>query len=170
MIAPEDPMARRVLVASIGVLVLAVLSFALLATAALAAAQDPFTGTWALNHAKSHLPPPVPRSVVSHIQCDDKGVSVREEIVDADGTAHTATARAGFDGKDYPVVGTPLADTVSYRRVDARTLEGTSKKSGKVLVHETVVVSPDGRTMTATYTGQDAQGKEVVGTAVFDRR
>jgi hypothetical protein len=133
-------------------------------------AQDPFTGTWKLNLAKSHLPPPVPRSVVSHIECDDRGVSIREDIVDADGKAQTVTGKAGFDGKDYPVVGSPLADTVSYRRVDARTIQGASKKAGRVLVHETVAVALDGRTMTATYTGKDAQGHEVVGTAVFEKQ
>jgi hypothetical protein len=148
---------------------LAVLLCALAMTAG-AAAQDPFTGTWKLNHAKSHLPPPVPRSLVTQIACDDTSVSVREEIVDADGKAQTVTVRAGLDGKDYPVVGTPVADMVSYQRGDARTLKGTSKKGGKVLVHETVVVSADGKTMTATYTGLDAQGKEIVGTAVFEKQ
>lgn len=147
---------------------------ALLAVLALsapgAAAQDPFTGTWKLNLAKSHLQPPIPRSLVTHIQCDDKGVSIREEIVDADGKPQTATGKAGFDGKDYPVVGTPFADTVTYQRVDANTIKGTSKKNGKVLVHETVVVAPDGKTMTATYTGTDAQGKAVIGTAFFEKQ
>jgi hypothetical protein len=136
----------------------------------LASPQDPFTGTWTLNLAKSRLPPPVPRSLVSHIECDQKGVSIREEVVDAEGRPQTITCKVGFDGKDYAVVGSPVADAVSYQRVDARTIRGTSKKHGIALVHETVVVSADGKTMTATYTGVDAQGKAVVGTAVFERQ
>lgn len=141
-----------------------------LAATLLAAEPDPFTGTWKLNLAKSNLLPPVPRSVVSHIECDGKSVSVREEIVDANGRHQTATVKAGLDGKDYPVVGSPLADAVSYRRIDSHTLEGTSKKAGQVLVHETVIISPDGKTMTATYSGMDARGKEVTGTAVFEKQ
>jgi len=38
-----------------------------------------------------------------------------------------------------------------------------------VIVTETVVVSPDGRKMTANYSGAGASGKQVAGTAVFDR-
>ena len=136
---------------------------------AAASSDDAFTGTWKLVLAKSHLLPPIPRSLVTHIECTTTGLTVREEIVDSDGKAMTVTAKAGFDGKDYPVTGTQFADTVSYQRVDARTIKGTSKKGGKVLVHETAVVSPDGKTMTATYEGKDAQGKDVVATAVFEK-
>lgn len=146
-----------------------VLASALAATL-LATAPDPFTGTWQLNLAKSKLSPPVPRSVVSYIECDGTSVSVREEIVDANGQRQTATVKAAFDGKDYPIVGSPLADAVSYQRIDSDTLKGTSKKGGKVMVYETVVVSPDGKTMTATYSGADAEGQQVTGTAVFEKQ
>jgi hypothetical protein len=132
--------------------------------------QDPFTGTWKLDLGKSRLQPPAPRSLVTHIQCDETGISVREEIVDADGKPLTVTGKAGFDGRDYPVIGTPFADTVSYQRVDAHTIRGASKKGGKVLVHETVIVSQDGKTMTATYTAKDPQGREIVSTAVLEKQ
>jgi hypothetical protein len=141
-----------------------------IAAVVLASGPDPFTGTWQLNLAKSKLPPPVPRSVISYIECDGRSVSVREEIVDANGQRQTAIVKAAFDGKDYPVVGSPAADTVSYRRIDSHTLKGTSKKGGKVLLDETAVVSPDGRTMTATYSWADAEGKQVTATAVLERR
>jgi hypothetical protein len=132
--------------------------------------QDPFTGTWKINLAKSHLPPPMPRSLVTHIECDAAGLTVREEIVDADGRPMTVTGKAGFDGKDYPVTGTPFADTVSYQRVDSHTIKGTSKRGGKIVTHETVIVSLDGKTMTATYTSKDAQGNDSVATAVFEKQ
>jgi hypothetical protein len=120
-----------------------------MAATLLATAPDPFTGTWQLNLAKSKLSPPVPRSVVSYIECGGKSASVREDIVDATGQRQTATVKAAFDGKDYPIVGSPLADAVSYQRIDSHTLKGTRKKGGKVPVYETVVVSPDGKTMIA---------------------
>jgi hypothetical protein len=130
-----------------------------MAATLLATAPDPFTGTWQLNLAKSKLSPPVPRSVVSYIECGGKSASVREDIVDATGQRQTATVKAAFDGKDYPIVGSPLADAVSYQRIDSHTLKGTRKKGGKVPVYETVVVSPDGKTMIATYSGTDAEGR-----------
>jgi hypothetical protein len=163
-------MGRRNVSALLSVLTLALVLAVARDARPAAPAEDPFTGTWKLAPARSRLQPPIPRSLVTHIQCDEKGLSVREEIVDADGKPKTVTGKAGFDGRDYLVTGTPFADTVSYRRVDARTIKGTSKKDGKILVHETVIVSPDGKTMTATYEGKDAQGKDVVATAVFEKQ
>jgi hypothetical protein len=136
----------------------------------LVAADDPFTGTWKLNLAKSNLPPPLPQSVTTYVQCDGQSINVREETVDDNGQRHTASIKARFDGREYPLIGTPRADTVVYERLDALTIKGTSRKNGKVLVHETVVLSPDGRTLTTTYSGADAEGKAVIGTAVFEKQ
>lgn len=136
-------------------------------TPLIAGQADPFTGTWKLNHAKSSLPAPAPQSVVSHIECTPKWVSVREEIVDANGQPQTVTGKAGFDGKDYPIAGSPSVDHVSYQRIDARTIKGTAKKNGQVVMHETVVLSPDGKTFTATYAGPDGKA---VGSALFEKQ
>ncbi len=141
-----------------------------LGLARLVAAGDPFTGTWKLNLTKSELPPPLPRSVIVYIECDGQSISIREETEDQDGQRHTANIKARFDGKEYPLVGTPRADMVVYERLDARTIRGTSRKNGKVLVHETVVLSPDGKTVTTTYSGANAEGKAVIGTAVFEKQ
>ena len=83
------------------------------------------------------------------------------------GEALTATVNARFDSKDYPITGSPFADTVTYQRTDSRTLKSTAKKAGKVVVNETAVVSKDSKTLTATYFGTDSTGKQVTGSAVF---
>jgi hypothetical protein len=54
--------------------------------------------------------------------------------------------------------------------VDRNTIKGIAKKAGKVIMHETVVVSPDGESMTGTYSGTDATGKQVIAVAVFERK
>ena len=77
---------------------------------------------------------------------------------------------ARFDGKDYPVTGSPFADAVAYERIDSRTLKGTVKKAGKVVTSETVTISADGKTLTGTYSGTDATGKQVDAVAVLDRQ
>lgn len=97
-------MLRRTTAAALCVLALAPLLHGANACAD-TAAQDPFTGTWKLNLAKSTLPQPSPQSLTSYIECDGTWLSVREEIVDAEGQSHTVTGKAAFDGKDYPVVG-----------------------------------------------------------------
>ena len=135
----------------------------------LAAAADPFTGTWQLNLSKSKLPSPLPRRQVVHIRADRNGIQVREEIVNEDGRPMTVTVKAKFDGKDYPVSGSPFADTVAYQRIDSHTLKGVVKKTGKIVTTETATVSPDGSTLTGAYTGTDAAGRQVDAVAVFEK-
>jgi hypothetical protein len=136
----------------------------------LVAAADPFSGAWTLNLSKSNLPPPLPRSQMVHIQAHRNGIEIREEVVNEDGHPMIVTVRAKFDGKDYPVSGSPFADSVRYQRIDSHTLKGVVKKAGKVVTTETVTVSPDGRTLTGAYTGTDATGKQVDAVAVFERK
>ncbi len=138
--------------------------------AAAAGGADPFTGVWKLNFEKSQLAPPAPRSVVGHVECDGRTISERVEVIDAEGRASTAFVKAAFDGEFYPLIGSPLADSVRYERIDERTIRGTSRKDGKILVTELVVLSEDGRTMTVTYSGTDAQGTPVTGTSVFEKQ
>ncbi|MBZ5538099.1 MAG: hypothetical protein LAO31_19275 [Acidobacteriia bacterium] len=134
------------------------------------AAEDPFSGQWKLNPSKSKLPPPLPQSQVSYIEADATHIQVREEIINDKGERMTITVDAKFDGKDYPIVGAPSADTVAYQRLNSRTVKGVAKKDGKVILRETVVVSPDGMTMTGTYHGTDATGRQVRAVAVFDKQ
>jgi hypothetical protein len=54
--------------------------------------------------------------------------------------------------------------------VDRNTIKSVAKKAGKVVMNETVVVSPDGKSMTATYLSTDASGKQVTNVAVFERK
>lgn len=129
-------------------------------------AADPFSGVWKLNLAKSKLPPPAPQSQTVRSEADAGGIRVREEVVNDKGERLNVSVDARFDGKDYAVTGTPFADTVAYRRLDSRTLKGTVKKAGNVVLLETVVVSADGKTLTGTYSSPD--GKPV-GVAVFDK-
>lgn len=77
---------------------------------------------------------------------------------------------AAYDGKDAPITGNPAYDTVSRKSVSATTTETTYKKSGKVVVAQTNVLSADGKTMTVTAKGTDAQGKPINTVLVFDRQ
>jgi hypothetical protein len=59
---------------------------------------------------------------------------------------------------------------ISLKRIDARTVERTNKKDGKVNVTITYVVSQDGKTMTATVKGTNAQGQPVNNVAVWEKQ
>ncbi|PYM32361.1 MAG: hypothetical protein DME15_14200 [Candidatus Rokuibacteriota bacterium] len=92
------------------------------------------------------------------------------EFVNADGTRTTSQYTANFDGKDRPLTGSAVADTVSLKRIDARTTDRTDKKGGKMVQTLKRVVSQDGKTMTVTVKGTNAQGQAVNNVVVFDKQ
>ena len=132
--------------------------------------EDPFSGTWKLNLSKSKLTPPVPKSQTMRVEVDGSAIRITEEIISDTGERMNISVDARFDGKDYRIQGAPFADSVSYQRIDRFTIKGVGKKDGRIIMHETVVVSADGKTMTGTYSGTDATGKQVAAVAVFDRQ
>ena len=136
-----------------------------------AQASDPRMGTWKLNVAKSkYSPGPAPRSMTLKVEPSSQGEKVTAEFVNADGTRTASVYTAKFDGKDYPLTGSAVADTVSLKRIDARTTDRTDKKGGKVVQTLKRVVSEDGKTMTVTVKGMTAQGQAVNNVVVFDKR
>jgi hypothetical protein len=131
---------------------------------------DPAIGSWTLNLAKSKYDPgPPPKSQTITITAVSKGVRVVSKGVDGKGKPTSTEFTAGFDGKDVPVLFNLIYDSVSQKRVDARSTEIVRKKAGKVVQTATRAVSADGKTMTITTSGADDQGRKVSNVAVFDR-
>ena len=120
-----------------------------------AQATNPRYGTWKLDPAKSKYEGAAasPKARTVTIQPSGDGEKTSSETVLPDGTTRTAEFTASYDGKDYPVVGSPQVDTVSLRRVDAHTTERTDKKGGQPFATFKIVVSPDGKTMTVSASG-----------------
>ena len=136
-----------------------------------AQASDPRIGTWKLNVAKSkYSPGPAPQSLTGKVEASGEGETATTEGVNADGTPTMTQYTANFDGKDYPLTGSQNADTVSLKRIDARTTERTDKKGDKVVQTLTRVVSQDGKTMTVTVKGTNAQGQAVDNVVVFEKQ
>jgi hypothetical protein len=138
-------------------------------SAAMFAAESPFSGAWKLNVAKSKLPPPPPQSDVATVTVDDNGVKLSEEISDDKGQPLKISFEAKFDGKDYPVTGDPSTDLISYQRVSANTLKSTSKKAGKITTKATIVISKDGKVTTVHFTDY-SQAKPFEGLGVYDKQ
>jgi hypothetical protein len=135
-------------------------------------ADDPFTGTWVLNLSKSNIPPPftAAKSQIVHLAINGSDFEIREEVVTDSDEKLTIHAKAKFDGKDYPITGTPAVDTIAAERVDRNTIKAVWKKDGKVVMKETAVVSPDGNSITGTYSITGATGKQVTAIAVFEKK
>ena len=92
------------------------------------------------------------------------------EGVGPDGKPTKTGYTANFDGKDVPLTGSPIADMTSIKRVDARTTERTDKKDGKVVMTLRRVVAQDGKTMTVTTKGTNAEGKPTNNVLVFEKQ
>jgi hypothetical protein len=136
-----------------------------------AQASDPRIGTWKLNVAKSkYSPGPAPQALTVTVEPSGQGEKVTTEFVNADGTRTATEYTANFDGKDYPLTGSQIADTVSLKRSNARTTVRTDKKGGKVAQTLRRVVSKDGKTMTVTTKGTNAQGQAVNNVALFEKQ
>ena len=146
--------------------------FAFLGLAGSLWAADPFTGTWVLNLSKSNIPPPftAAKRQIVHLTINGSDFEINEEVVTDSNEKLTIHAKAKFDGKDYPITGTPAVDTIAYQRVDRNTIKGVGKKDGKVVIQETAVVSPDGNSITGSYSITDATGKQVTAIAVFEKK
>src|SRR5262245_40872105 len=130
---------------------------------------DPFTGTWRLNHQDSLLAGQPPQRWVQKINATDENVIVHEEIVFDTGIIMNVMAEARFDGEDYPVYGSPVADTIAYKRLDNLLISGTAKKAGIITVIEIVSVSHDHSTLTMKYSIRGSDGQEVSSVAVFKK-
>jgi hypothetical protein len=134
-------------------------------------ARDPRTGTWKLNVAKStYKPGPAPRTQTVRIEPSGQGEHVRSETINTNGTRVVTDYTAAYDGVDYPITGSPVANTVSLKRIDALTTERFDKKDGHVMLVYRRVVSPDGKTMTVTINGVNAQGQQVSNVVVFEKQ
>jgi hypothetical protein len=133
------------------------------------AAENPNMGTWKLNEAKSKIPAGMTKNTtVTYTPAGDDTKVTTDGINGAGQPAHTEWT-GKFDGKDYPVTGDPTSDSRSYKMVNERTLELTSKKDGKVVSTGKIEVARDGKSRTVKLEGT-ASGKKVKETAEYDKQ
>jgi hypothetical protein len=127
-------------------------------------------GEWKLNVEKSKFSPgPAPKSLTIVFEPAGKGVHLKADTVGPDGARTSTEYTANYDGKDYPLKGSQLADTVSLKRVDKNTVIRTDKKGGKKVTTLKSVLSKDGKTYTVDVAGVNAKGEPVKNHLVFER-
>lgn len=140
--------------------------------------DDAHMGTWKQNFEKSKSTPaptnPRPQSVTrTYEPFEGKGVKATFVTITADGKKITTSYSAHFDGKDYPYTysGTDGNLThIALKRVDRYTWEATNKGKGKAGNVGTNAVSKDGKTLTYTSKGTNAQGQPTSGVLVFEKQ
>jgi hypothetical protein len=140
-----------------------------IATAA-ASAADPVIGTWKLNAAKSTFSPgPALKSQTRSYAQSPDGMVLTTKTVAADGKESTLSLTFKADGKPYAVSGSPDFDTVSVKRVDARTVNSTLMKAGVTVGTGVRKVSKDGKTLTFAQKGTHVGGAKYDDVLVYDR-
>ena len=149
---------------------LALAALLAIASAVIAAdAPDPVIGTWKLNTAKS-TGATLPRSETRTYAASAGGIALTWKRVGADGKETSVETTFKYDGKDYPVTGSPDFDALSAKRVDANTIDSTQKRMGKAVGTTKRTVSKDGKTLTLVSKLTNAKGEVVNTTLVYDRQ
>jgi hypothetical protein len=143
----------------------------LVITAIGAFGADESLGTWKLNMGKSKFNPTAPvKSLTTTREAAEGGVKLTTTGEQADGTKINSSYTAKYDGNDYVVTGAPW-DTISIKQVDSNTFTTVTKKTGgKYKSTGRTVISKDGKTMTTTSKGTNAEGKPFNYTMVWEKQ
>ena len=132
---------------------------------------DNSLGTWKRNTDKSTgSGPRTVKSLTTVREASDGGVKVTATGENMDGTPINSSYTAKYDGKEHPVTGAPW-DTISMKQSNANTFTSETKKTGgKYHSKGRTVISKDGKTMTLTTKGTNAEGKPTTATIVSEKQ
>ena len=139
------------------------LGLLLLFALALVAADNPFIGTWKLNVAKSKFNPGPPlQSQTVTIGADNK-----VEVSGVDGKGQTVNWSYTFAPGEATITGIPDATVIETRT--GNTVDH-AWKMGKSIEKGRGVISKDGKTMTYTLTGTNADGKKISDRSLYEKQ
>jgi hypothetical protein len=162
-------MTRRTIIMLTGMTLLG-LAFAASPQVALAQ-SDPFDGIWQPNLAKSNLTGPLAgtKSITRYDRGEGQNRRMTLVGIDAQGNPLSAVYMHIYDGQPHPTTGSTSSDASAMTRVDAHTINVSLTKAGKPVLTETTVVSQDGKTLTLTGKGTDANGRDYNIVLVYDK-
>ena len=150
------------------------LALALAASSAALSGADNSLGTWKRNIEKSKSSTPVAnpyKTQTSVREASGGGVKVTSTGERKDGTLTNSTYTAKYDGVAVPVTGSAAFDTISVKQLNANTFTAETRKTGgKYHTTGKTVISKNGKTMTTTVKGTDAEGKPTSFTVVSDKQ
>jgi hypothetical protein len=135
----------------------------------LLAANGPFAGTWKLNAGKSKFATgtAMTDATVTFEMVGDQWKRVATGT-DPDGKQFNENSTIAWDGKDHAIDEPGM--TVAVNTLNDRAIRFILKHEGKVVVSGRLVVSKDGKTMTAYEKGEDMKGRKLDNVEVFDKQ
>jgi hypothetical protein len=132
--------------------------------------EDVILGTWELVPEKSHFAPNAtpPKEVRTYVKTSS-GIRATVTSTQADGSVRSISYPWRVDGKEYPVTGSPLLDTIILKQIDNLTAEATLKHGDVVLASERREFSADGKTMAITVKDATSAEHPVSSKAVYKK-
>jgi hypothetical protein len=128
-------------------------------------------GTWKLNVAKSKFSPgPGPKSQTITWKPSATGFDFTVESVNAEGKPTQQQSSGNFEGKPYAFKGTTTSGMRTMKWLDVFTVEEVDTVDGKVRASRTGVISKDGKMLTVTAKGMNAQGQPTSGMGVYEKQ
>ena len=142
----------------------------------LAAADDPFVGTWKYNAAKSKPAPAQPGMAVKEQimtieeSASQAAVTIKgtRENGSATSTKYTTPTQGG--AVNYSEGAPPAGMSMVTKRLNERAVDMILSQGDKVVSTNHVTVSPDGKTMRLSITGVNAQGQPVKSVLLYNRQ
>lgn len=127
---------------------------------------------WKLDVSKSKFDGRGPLTMTRTVKTVGAVTTLSFEGIGPDGSQMSYSYETRFDDKDYPVSGAAPAgiETMAVKRVDAKTMQATGKRAGKIVVTATNVLSDDGRVLTATTKGTEKDGRISTSVAVWEKQ
>jgi len=136
----------------------------------LSAQNERFLGIWELNLATSSIirgAPPRSEMIVN--VAESGGFRSVLSVVTDRGTS-VEIHHYNFDGGFHQTEGSDPRE-LSFRRVDANTIDQDTRRNGQISVHRRIQLSADGKTMTLVASGTSGGGQKYDNdTRVYERR
>jgi hypothetical protein len=128
-------------------------------------------GTWKLNVAKSkYIPGPGPKSQMLTWKPTGSRFDFTIDTVNAQGQTTHSQASGAYDGHPYAFKTATTQGMRTGRWIDADTFEETDTVDGKVRTNRRVVISKDGKVLTITSKGTNAQGQATSNVTVYEKQ
>jgi len=127
-------------------------------------------GTWKLNETMSKFDAGATKNTMVIYVNSGESVKVTVDGIDSAGKSVHTEWTGKFDGKPYPVKGSPTADTRAYTAMDDHTLSFVEKKGTTTTNSGRAVVSADGKSRTVDATATDSKGMKINSHAVYDKQ
>ena len=148
------------------------IALAVLVTATAATfAANPLMGTWKLNEGKSKFAPGATKNtMVTYTPAKGDMVECTVDGVDKDGKPIHWVWVGKFDGKPYPIKGSPSFDMLTYNPVNDYINNTVATKAGKVVMTGVLAVAKDGKSRVVRLTGTDANGHKFTDMTYYDKQ